>query len=316
MDFSQEILDECPELKKYDEMEELVFNPTEENIPKFKEILSKFSKNELPTISRTIIKASSVRDAHFNIFIQMSKLLPKVDFRVSCIPYCYVLADEGLVTEDIKRSYLRPDFTPPIIYYEKNSVEEAIANDDLDRVVFLSTEDNFFNQKKRLKTKGTVPLLSFAAFYGSTHVFNYLVLNGAKIDETTISFAIKGGCEEIISTISQRTNCSFNDQLLNAVMFHRNNLIPWLLQNYQPASVTLNQCIFSFNTLAFYFFAKNGTTPATVSPLLEAFNAGSYGIINYLMKKESSYSQEIKEKSIAQAKTNRFAEIVNEFVLK
>ena len=103
-----------------------------------------------------------------------------------------------------------------------------------------------------------IPYIDLAAFHGSQKIFSYLILNGYKIDSSTPSYAIQGGNMTIIHLIENR-HISFDDMLMEAIFFHRNDVIDYLLSKYKCEPINLSSCIKCFHYDFFLFLLLTNT---------------------------------------------------------
>lgn len=152
--------------------------------------------------------------------------------------------------------------------------------DDLDKFVSIASEPDFnINQRlpSSLFTDGSMVahnpyLIQFAAFYGSSRVFKYLMIHGAKINVydnaqfSTAQFAVAGGNLEIIRLLFN-SGVSFLSTLPVAASFLHYELFLWIYYSFKPDinsidpkfSSILHQCASSanFRTLIFLFQTTN-----------------------------------------------------------
>ena len=265
--FSEDFINTLsPYMRSIANIENLIFDFTEEQIPEIIEEISKIDENTQQIFYHTIICASDARPKQANNLFLLWTQMKEAQITFHVNDFTYYLKKKGAHI-NLNSSVLR---YAPIIedmeeIYAPNTIEYIIMNDDLDQVVFQSSKDDFFQQKCSFGTE-RISLLNLAAYYGSSKVFMYMQLNGCKFDISTPSYAIKGGNEEIIEMCA-KNGCSFDNTLNICIQYHRNNFLGWLLENYfdieSPAAALvlpnfdLNSCMLFHNTLAYCYFSKN-----------------------------------------------------------
>ena len=116
--------------------------------------------------------------------------------------------------------------------YKRNSIEYAIKYDDMNSIIKMSAQTNFFNHR----IGGTKSLLDFAAYHGSVEAFNFFISNNLPITESTYDAAIIGGNKEILQKCSLQNNSSSQYRnyafITNSIMFGRYELTNYALQSY------------------------------------------------------------------------------------
>ena len=120
----------------------------------------------------------------------------------------------------------------------------AIQNDNYDHVQTVASRKNLSLSSKipmastqindNIKYSWQMPsMLEYAAMQGSLDTFKYLLLNGAEITESLSNFAIRGGNYEIIHILEREKHVCFNEQdLITAVKYNRNDLVDYIVNNY------------------------------------------------------------------------------------
>ena len=257
--FSDEYLNHLsPYMKAMCTVENLIFDFNEEDIPQILEEISKIDDESQQIVYHLILYVFTVRPKQVrNLYLLWSQLKEtNITFPVTDITY--YLSQKGA---KINLSSSVMNFTPSITNFEErypiNSIAHALMYDDFDLIVYHSSNDSFFDQKIQYNTEEkTTSLLNFAALYGSKNSFVYLHLNGCDFDHETPKMAICGGNEEIIE-MCQQNGQSFLGTLSYCISYHRNSLIPWILDNFNDGTIiSLDNCLSSHNTMAFSYFSS------------------------------------------------------------
>ena len=170
-----------------------------------------------------------------------------------------------------KKHQIRLDSLSKLICVECNFPEDteeyAVAHDDIEKVVFYSTNDDFFSTYVDISIADSIDVLTLAAFCGSVRVFKFLITNGMKITEKTTEYMIKGGNFEIIE-FAQNININgkednnsevsiFDNHLRFAIEFHNNEIAEWLIENYKCEMVQYSVPLLSSNTFMFILMCQN-----------------------------------------------------------
>ncbi|KAH0795487.1 cask-interacting protein (caskin) 1,2 [Histomonas meleagridis] len=120
-----------------------------------------------------------------------------------------------------------------------SEIAKVIRNDDNEKLQEMASQQNFnINQiidpslyeRYSYVNKWNVSLIDYAAFFGSTiKCFRYLMLNGAKM-ENTGRFAVASGSEEIIH-LCEQNHSTFKGAYEAAIRFHQNDIFKYLYEN-------------------------------------------------------------------------------------
>jgi hypothetical protein len=81
-----------------------------------------------------------------------------------------------------------------------------------------------------------VMMIEYAVFFGSIRCFKFCLLNGAVLRPRIAMFAIAGGNTEILRILEDR-HISFTLYLPIAGLFHRQNVLEWIIEVNQPESM-------------------------------------------------------------------------------
>lgn len=109
----------------------------------------------------------------------------------------------------------------------------AIIADDIETFMEQVQNDPQFDLNKTYDSmcaKG-ISLVDIAAYYGSVKIVKYLIASGAICTPKTYTVAVCGGNKEIIRIIDGITTCKEFDLLQAAMVFRRNEVFEWLIQD-------------------------------------------------------------------------------------
>lgn len=88
--------------------------------------------------------------------------------------------------------------------------------------------------------------IEYAAFFGSIKIFKFLIMNKVIIPSNLAKFAIAGGNYEIIHLCEEK-NLSFDDCLSIAIQYKQDEIVEYLLNNYELTSDLYEIAFKSFN---------------------------------------------------------------------
>ena len=233
--------------------EDMIFSLNDETFDKTKEFCEKSAKEEKCEIKEIIVIASMKRPRNYKLYSRIWSVLD-AECDVLLCPFTIYLSKQGLLNDNIV------PYNSPVIEcnYDEDSVEYAIMNDNVEKVVFLSSEEGFYDTIVELSIADAIDILSFAAFCGSSKVFRYLLANSKELGVTkcTTEFAIKGGNHEIIEILAQN-EYSFNNHLSFAIEFHHNSIAKWLVENYECEQISIEVPLMWSNTFFFILMVQN-----------------------------------------------------------
>ncbi|OHT02395.1 hypothetical protein TRFO_30524 [Tritrichomonas foetus] len=167
-----------------------------------------------------------------------------------CSKYAQIYPNDHLVSYFVKNEteLIQNDFEM-IKKFRKNGHNHdylylLLANDDITSLQYVAAQPDFNYNRKILPSffeicpfaQNSPSLIEVAALYGSINCFKYLLLNGSSLyllDETNASlpqYAVAGGNLEIIRICHQK-KLSFNGTSQIAALFHRNDILNWLLED-------------------------------------------------------------------------------------
>ena len=109
----------------------------------------------------------------------------------------------------------------------------AIIADDLETFMDLLQNDPQFDLNRTYNSMcaSEIRLVDVAAYYGSVKIVKYLIASGAICTPKTYTVAVCGGNKEIIRIIDGITTCKEFDLLQAAMVFRRNEVFEWLIQD-------------------------------------------------------------------------------------
>lgn len=188
--------------------------------------------------------------------------------------------------------------------YPVNSLQSIIFEDDIDTFQQRSGEKDFdINQEIKIHSYENIAfpevnptLLQFAAYYGSSNIFKFVLLNGANLkikNKEGFSFehfAIAGGDPEMIH-IFEGKGLSFDNTLLVAAQFHQNQIFDWIYESKDRGDlnqVFLNACAANNLYVVLFFldelkFNVNIVDEDHESPLHYAAKYGANEVLNLLL---------------------------------
>lgn len=209
--------------------------------------------------------------------------------------------------------------------YLSNTIEGAIATDNIDNLVSLvSKNENFQSQAKirfslfDIKQYSIFPsdevyLISFAAFHGSIKCFKYLLLNGGlnKQDRNILEFAIIGGNDEIIQNIEmvgidireKREVLERTFYSSKAALCHHFDIMNYIIEKEEESCSLLLDAFFSsaksnFVQGIFYCLEKgvniNSKNSFGLNALMIAIQNRSYAVMALLIDKKISLTDSTK----------------------
>ncbi|KAK8892586.1 hypothetical protein M9Y10_029825 [Tritrichomonas musculus] len=189
--------------------------------------------------------------------------------------------------------------------YFPNSIEEVIANDDIDRFLELLKKSNinydtninyniFFKSHVINKSNN---LIEYAAFCSSVKIFKYLIDGLSEVEimnltqnrlVTTVPYlAVYSGCQEILKICEER-GVNLDVCIFCASCFYKHEILSWLIENlnYSLESYSeiyicpLHQCASSNNLRGLlYLLYKGADINQTKGPNgIEIISPFSFGI--------------------------------------
>ncbi|OHT14830.1 hypothetical protein TRFO_14777 [Tritrichomonas foetus] len=140
----------------------------------------------------------------------------------------------------------------------ESEIAIIIRNDDIEQFQsFISRTNTSLNSNIPnsfyeicLFLKNSVSLIEYAAFFGSTEIFKFLWVNNVNLPSTLCDFAVAGGNYEIVHLIESNKSLKYSsDNLLNAILFHRNDIAHYLNDTIglEYTFDVLAQCIMAYN---------------------------------------------------------------------
>ncbi|OHS95849.1 hypothetical protein TRFO_38008 [Tritrichomonas foetus] len=120
-------------------------------------------------------------------------------------------------------------------------------------------------------------LLEYSAYWGAIDIFKFLMMNGAKLGNKTVNYAILGGNLEILHLLED-ANCSFDASLCAAIQDQRDDILDYIIDNKNisfdsdsvcSAIVNLNYRVIS-RVLDFLYDHPNDFDNDGITPLIYA----------------------------------------------
>ena len=294
---SEEVVEEIPfdssiipdSLQRWYELEEIVFNLTDDNVERAIELGSYYIKDSKGLLYNLLLQVSKVRRFSFRLLSVLWSKLGPTSTEYTNTPFLDYLSVKKIL--DPKNLICTVDKSKSLEIYENafpiDSIYYTIEVDDLDSFVFKSSEQEIAKMSVSFDVcPDGMSVLSFAAYCGSVKIFKYMVINGFMITKDTLHNGIKGGCEEIIELLSQQFD--LNNCFKSAVEYHRNNVAEWLVNNFKCEPVDISFCIRSMNTLALVYEIKNEGYADSYdefnrTPLINAILQMNVDIVAYLI---------------------------------
>ncbi|OHT08526.1 hypothetical protein TRFO_22957 [Tritrichomonas foetus] len=103
-------------------------------------------------------------------------------------------------------------------------------------IPFSIYESNDLIKRKANNTQ----LIEYSAFYGSIHIFKFLIMQMEKLPDNISIFAVAGGCYEIIHILEAHKLLFDEKCVATAVEFHHNDIYDYLLTKYDITKIVSN----------------------------------------------------------------------------
>jgi hypothetical protein len=127
-----------------------------------------------------------------------------------------------------------------------------------------------------------VMMIEYAVLFGSISCFKFFLLNGVLLRPRIAMFGIAGGNTEILRILEDR-HISFAQYLLIASLFHRQNVMEWIIEVNAPESMdadrfsnALEQAAVSDNCEAAQWFFEFTPELRTIIPIILSAAAGNH----------------------------------------
>ena len=238
--------------------ENLVFSATYKDLEEVKSLIHNFPKNWVQTfVSRTFTPF------RYKILGDLFELTGKSVIKFNKYnPVSHYLYVRGLIEDDDfdeKGVPYRSDMKPVEAYenpIEEGSLWDFVHTDNIKQFVEYIELHNFdINTKEIVLNDWKFTILTLACFSGSVKIVKYLMVNGVKMRNDAIGWAVSGGSEELIDFFSSK-GFSFHHFLLNAIQFHHNTIARWLIENYKDDFAKVMYCAMHFNTELLLLFVN------------------------------------------------------------
>lgn len=161
---------------------------------------------------------------------------------------------------------------------------EIIKNDDINEFQTIATGFDFdfdakihvFRLHKEFPLNSTqISLINLAAYFSAIKIFKFIYINNFVSLEGTASYAIAGGCYEIIRILNTQEKIEFANQIKFAICFYHDDICQWIQDQYNvipefkiistnnPAGAEyindINNLIYSGNITTFNVFCDSGS---------------------------------------------------------
>ena len=239
--------------------ENLIFSATEKDMDEIKSLINNFPKNWVQTfVSRTFtpFRYKILGD----IFALTGKSVIKFN---KYNPVSHYLFARKLINDDDfdeKGSPYQSDLKPIEVYehpIEPGSIWDCVHSDNISSFVeYIEVHNLDINTNEVVLNDWKFNIITLACFSGSINIVKYLMLNGMKIKNDAIGWAVSGGSEELMDFFSSK-GFSFHHFLLNAIQFHHNSIARWLVENYNDDFAKVMYCAMHFNTELLIFFVND-----------------------------------------------------------
>ena len=251
------------EFKLFCEVEELIWQCTEESIEKAKEYIPKLDNLYLQNLA---ICAAQHTYIHYSKFARFFMAIPRTGMRMNpLLPFAQMLYTKGLIrAEDFEKSVKTPEkFNDEELSFYEDPIKEdtilsAVLHDDLNMFSnqLAHNEIDIINQTFKLPTS-QMSLIKFASFVGAINILKFLVVNSVEVRDDVLEWVIAGGHEPIIEFLASKGH-SFDRKLIFAVGYHHNKIAYWLIDNYRCENIKMPMCVHFFNTEIFFFLLQRG----------------------------------------------------------
>ena len=159
-------------------------------------------------------------------------------------------------------------------------------------------------------------LIEFASFCGSIRIFKFLIMNNAKLNQSTMDYAINGGNIEIIH-ILESSNCSFDTALDAAIHDQKDEIVDYIIDNKGKqfnidsictSIVNLNYKVLN-RVIDILYDNPNGVDSDGITPLIYAVENNYVEIVNLILSNKNidinkSDVNDIKFPLLAASKNN------------
>ena len=170
-----------------------------------------------------------------------------------------------------------------------------IRNDSIkDFIVFVNKNDyplqstinpSIYETNSFLINK-ELTLIEYAAFFGSIQIFNYLKLNGIKLNHKILDFAIHGENSEIIHSLEENSDQNpYIENLIISIKCHHNDIAKYFIDNYIQNSEIYSQ-IFD-QVLEYYNFSFIQNELINEDTFGNICKYDYYSIVNILLKEKN-----------------------------
>ncbi|EAX97678.1 hypothetical protein TVAG_346800 [Trichomonas vaginalis G3] len=269
------------------EIENIVFNPYDENISKYEEIIKNLDQSYLRILHRMIIKSAEVNRRHYKTLGNFWAMLPSPHFNVENTYFTNYLLKRNIAKDNFFYKLPKdfPDTEVVESIFPENSLGYFVINDDLSNVCAEVTLEDPSNLTFSLDGH-SYSLFSLACLFGSSQVVQWCKVNSLTINTDVMRAAIKGRNLEIAQIVFEESNLAetFIDV---AIMFHNDEFAQWILEDNE-VQYNLIRAIEEFNTLAVAYailsnYDVNIQSPEGDFPLNWAVYYGERPLIEYLL---------------------------------
>lgn len=245
------------QIHKYHYIEESLSSLTPKRLTSIQNYILNHFENETNYIIDLIYHLADKRPFNWKLYASIMEKLPvnpkfdEVNKRFSN----YLIKSNVITGIDPDKEYenmsaerIEEEFSP-------RSIGGMIRNDDIDSLVTASLEGRV-DYTIEIEFRGNeISYLDLAAFYGSLSAFNHFLSNGAKISWDTAKKAVMGGNMEIIKKCKEN-NCDFFDCFMIAINYHQNEVLQWLITNFDAPKLEFFDLVKMFNSEALLYMAR------------------------------------------------------------
>lgn len=146
----------------------------------------------------------------------------------------------------------------------------AISRDDLDSFivyVYLNGLDNMLTFRDSFSNINIQPydadlldsnMLDAAAYFSAVKCFKFLIKNGFEVRALTVRNAILSESLDILEIIYS-LGFDFSTLILHAIKHYKNNIVYWIVDNYDISDVSLLKSFGVFNFIIMHYYVHNAT---------------------------------------------------------
>ena len=230
-----------------------------EKILKFLDIYSTdHLKSIIIRLRFAMVHRPKEREAQFSVYQGLREEYKDI---IDAFPYIPVIGEMIRVRCGDTSNLVNNDYKHVFDFAEEGTVERAIFDDDVEKLIFILSEvekqDNiplYKNDFCRIIVGAN--MLGTAALFGSVKCFKYLIMNGEIPNVEVSKLAIAGGNNEIVH-LCEQNGSMFDDCLNVSVSYHRFELYEWLVQHFDCEKIELSYFLCCCNEPLFFNYLEN-----------------------------------------------------------